>query len=61
MQARIKPLGLMIGLATLGPLSAQAGEAVKELGQVRFARDLDATLATAPRKPVFLLFQEVPG
>lgn len=40
-----------------------AAEAPKELGTVRFERDLDAALAAAKAsgKPVFLLFQEVPG
>lgn len=35
----------------------------KELGQVHWARDFDAALARASKesKPVFLLFQEIPG
>jgi hypothetical protein len=38
-------------------------ETPRELGTVRFERDLDRALATAKSsaKPVFLLFQEVPG
>ncbi|MGC6465796.1 MAG: hypothetical protein ACON38_16765 [Akkermansiaceae bacterium] len=34
-----------------------------ELGKVKWSRDLDQTLKTAKTsgKPVFLLFQEVPG
>ena len=43
------------------PLVAQGAETPKELGAVRFARDLDAVLARKPEKPLFLLFQEVPG
>jgi len=41
------------------PLLAQA--AVKELGTVEFARDLDAVLKRKPAKPIFLQFQEIPG
>jgi hypothetical protein len=34
----------------------------KELGLVKWSRDLDSTLAKAsPERPIFLLFQEVPG
>lgn len=42
---------------------ADAPQQPPELGRVRFARDLDAALATAKRdaQPVFLLFQEIPG
>lgn len=38
-------------------------DAPPELGRVRFGRDVDAALAEAKRlsKPVFLLFQEIPG
>jgi hypothetical protein len=35
--------------------------APKELGAVAFGRDLDAVLRRKPAKPVFLLFQEIPG
>ncbi len=41
----------------------EGGSAPPELGLVRFERDLDAGLAAAEStgKPVFLLFQEIPG
>ena len=32
-----------------------------ELGAVQWHRDLDAELAKKPGKPLFLLFQEIPG
>jgi hypothetical protein len=40
-----------------------SSETPPELGRVRFGRDVDAALleAKAARKPVFLLFQEIPG
>jgi len=42
---------------------AVAGERQPELGNVKWSRDLDAALAKAKQegKPVFVLFQEVPG
>jgi hypothetical protein len=48
-------------LACTGVLTAQDNQPPRELGTVRFSRDLDATLAAKPDKPVFLCFQEVPG
>ena len=46
----------------LGSLHAQE-PAPPELGRVRWGRDLDAALARCREdgRPVFLLFQEVPG
>lgn len=40
---------------------AQGTKQARELGQVRWKRDLDATLRERPSKPVLVLFQEVPG
>ena len=49
-------------LALLAPcVGAQSTRKVRELGDVDFARDLDAVLAARPEKPIFLQFQEVPG
>lgn len=59
---------LPVLLACAAPTGApDTGQAPKptptELGQVDFSRDFDASLARARResKPVFLLFQEIPG
>ena len=56
---------LILFMLTLGgaPVAAQAPKNPKELGRVRWHRDLDAGLAEAKKtgKPVFLQFQEVPG
>jgi len=40
-----------------------AKEQPKELGLVKFGRDFDAAVATAKKekKPLFVLFDEVPG
>lgn len=53
----------VILVAMAGPLAAQAARNPKELGVVRWHRDLEAGLAAAKaaKKPVFLQFQEVPG
>ena len=45
----------------LTPLVAQEPVAPKELGRVVFSRDLDARLRHKPDKPLFVLFQEIPG
>ncbi len=58
---RIIPCGLAVGLLVAVAAPTQSAEVPPELGRVGFARDLDATLAAAPDKPVFLLFQEIPG
>ena len=56
MKRFILPLVLIAGI-----VHAFAG--APELGTVKWERDLDAGLAAAKTsgKPVFLLFQEVPG
>ncbi len=57
---RLAPLALF-----LAPLGAQTAAVNREpeLGMVHWQRDFDAGLATAQQtgKPVFLLFQEIPG
>lgn len=47
--------------ATLGSCMAQQNPV--EIGKVKWTRDLDGALAKSKKsgKPVFLLFQEVPG
>lgn len=45
---------------------AQEREAPPELGTLRYSRDLDATLAKQTKankdgKPIFVVFQEIPG
>lgn len=55
-------LSTAAGLLTLASARAQTpAPFIKELGTVDFARDLDAVLAKKPSKPLFLLFQEIPG
>lgn len=55
-------LGAVFGVYLFGHQGVCAGSHV-ELGKVKWGRDYDAALATAKqeKKPVFLLFQEVPG
>lgn len=55
-------LGAVFGVYLLGNQGVCAGSHV-ELGKVNWGRDYDAALAAAKqeKKPVFLLFQEVPG
>lgn len=55
-------LGAIFGVYLLGNQGTFAGSHV-ELGKVNWGRDYDSALAAAKRqqKPVFLLFQEVPG
>src|SRR5205085_11873279 len=55
------PIATLLFLAL--PLGTDGRAQPPELGRVRFGRDLDAGLAAAQRdaKPVFLLFQEIPG
>lgn len=54
---------LLHPLLALAAAAAGVADAPPELGTVRFERDLDAALAAAKAsgKPLFLLFQEVPG
>lgn len=59
-------VGLLVALSALlagSPQGAVAAETPIEIGQVAWLRDLDEGLALAKTsgKPVFLLFQEVPG
>ncbi len=56
----IVPSLVFASLLSVSDIAAQ-DPAPKELGAVDFARDLDAVLQTRPAKPVFLLFQEIPG
>ncbi|MEM7411616.1 MAG: VPGUxxT family thioredoxin-like (seleno)protein, type 2 [Myxococcota bacterium] len=56
----------LAGLAAsslLGAAPADAGDAPRELGRVDWNRDFEAGIAQAQQteRPVFLLFQEVPG
>ncbi len=57
------PLSLVIAAAGLSLPPAAAGGNPVEVGKVKWGRDLDAALETAAEagKPVFVLFQEVPG
>ena len=52
-------LALVAGLL----LAAERGDGARELGAVQWGRDLDAALARSAQdgRPVFVLFQEVPG
>lgn len=60
MKSLIVAIGLMTLLLTSATMMEHQAEAV---GQVRWGRDLDAALTTSKQsgKPVFALFQEVPG
>ncbi len=53
-------MALATGLLA-APVCAQLPALVKELGVVKFARDLDDVLKHKPVKPIFLQFQEIPG
>ncbi|MCA8957248.1 MAG: hypothetical protein KDC87_14325 [Planctomycetes bacterium] len=62
------PLTPVLAFAVLVSTAAVGAQGVRplvkaprELGRVPFSRDLDAVLRGRPTKPVFLLFQEVPG
>lgn len=54
---------MLIPFAFLLSTAAIALDAPRELGQVRWTRDLEAAFSESREagKPVFLLFQEVPG
>ena len=54
-------LGLAAALVSLG--HATAGEAHRELGRVDWSRHFEAAVAESGRngRPLFTLFQEVPG
>lgn len=56
-------LPLLLAVAGIPQDSAPAPETPPEYGVVRWSRRLDTTLAAAvhSRKPVLLVFQEVPG
>ena len=62
-----KTIGLLAALLMVGVTLSQngnsSGKQPVELGTVKWSRDLETTLASAKKsgKPVFLLFQEVPG
>jgi hypothetical protein len=62
-----KVIVLIAALLTIGFTFSRDDQSSKkqpvELGTVEWSRDLDASLASAKKsgKPVFLLFQEVPG
>ena len=59
------PLAGLSLLSLIAPSGALAQNKPRELGAVTWSRDLDATLeklrGAKSSKPVFLLFQEVPG
>ncbi len=54
---------LLLALTLIPLVNTPTSDAPPELGKVRFGRDVDAALiaAAAQKKPVFLLFQEIPG
>ena len=64
---RMIPRATSLALLLLAGLaSAQDSVPPKELGTLRYSRDLDATLAKLKRsptdgKPIFVVFQEIPG
>jgi hypothetical protein len=51
---------LLLFLMIFSPSGHAEPDQPMELGTVKWSRDLDAALETS-EKPVFLLFQEVPG
>ena len=63
----VKTIGLLAALLMIGVTLSQngnsSGKQPVELGTVKWSRDLDASLTSASKsgKPIFLLFQEVPG
>ena len=56
-------LPLLLTVAWIPQDAAPSGETPPEYGAVRWSRRLETTLAAAAhtRKPVLLVFQEVPG
>jgi thioredoxin-related protein len=59
----IRILASVILSASMMSCSASDSEHPEEAGKVTWTRDLDAALASSKttRKPVFTLFQEIPG
>jgi len=61
----IEPMVIAVAAAVAAgvPAGDEGNDAPVELGQVRWQRDLDAALAESggSGRPLFVLFQEVPG